>query len=92
MKIAWGGSSALGSVPGQRRPDSLLKTRTARFKRSADDSESDRSNEEEAKESNPCVDLLCEKLADVKLELHSLYLNRCELHDEDAMAIIKTLF
>ena len=44
------------------------------------------------KETNPCIELLCDKLTDPKLDLQALYLNRCELQDEDAIEIIRAIF
>ena len=38
------------------------------------------------------VDLLCDKLTDPKLDLQSLYLNRCELQDEDAIELVRAIF
>ena len=62
------------------------------LKNSPRDDRSDASDEGPVKESNPCVDLLCEKLADSKLDLQALYLNRCELQDTDAIEIVKSIF
>ena len=42
-------------------------------------------------EANPCIDMLCKKLEDRNYQLQVLYLNNCQLQDEDGINIIDSI-
>ena len=42
-------------------------------------------------EPNPCIDILCKKLNDKKCNLQVLYLNNCDLEDDDGINLVKSM-
>ena len=77
-------STAVANLYKSRKSILTNRSRMPTRKDSFDDDE-----EDGKKELNPCIELLCRQLDNRKSQLQRLYLNNCDLYDDDAINILK---